>query len=91
MENSAGKVFKGCLERELTYRILSRKTIPLYRGDNFLSPPVSDLHCGKKLGFMQEEHCRQGVYSIDTKTVSSITSHPPGYLIVTWNDRRPAD
>jgi formate C-acetyltransferase len=54
-----------------------------YDGDeSFLSPPTQRT---KKLweklsALMREEHARGGVYDIDEKTISTITSHKPGYI-----------
>ena len=54
-----------------------------YDGDeSFLAPPTEKT---KKLWEqlsekMREEHARGGVYDIDENTVSTITSHKPGYI-----------
>ncbi len=54
-----------------------------YDGDeSFLAPPTEAT---KKLwqelsSLMREEHKRGGVYDIDENTISTITSHKPGYI-----------
>ncbi|HPF21157.1 MAG TPA: formate C-acetyltransferase [Syntrophomonas sp.] len=84
MENTAWEGFqKGAWNEEIDVQdFIQKNYTPYTDGDDFLSPPSQrTLQLWEKVkALMQEEHCRQGVYSIDTKTVSSITSHPPGYL-----------
>ncbi len=54
-----------------------------YDGDeSFLSPPTERTKqlWGKLSSLMREEHDRGGVHDIDENTVSTITSHAPGYI-----------
>jgi len=74
---------KGEWQERIDVRSFVINNVSPYDGDeSFLTPPTSrTLHlwniCLKAIG---EERQRNGVRAIDTETVSSITSHAPGYI-----------
>jgi formate C-acetyltransferase len=84
MQNSAWENFNhGDWTEEIDVQDFIQKNYSPYSGsDDFLQPATQKtLQLWDKVKvLMQEEHQHNGVYSIDTKTVSSITSHPPGYI-----------
>jgi formate C-acetyltransferase len=84
MQNAAWESFKpGAWTEEIDIQdFIQRNYTPYTGGDDFLQPASQQtLQLWEKVKILlQEEHRRQGVYAIDTKTVSSITSHPPGYI-----------
>lgn len=59
---------------------------PYTSDGSFLKPPTSkSLKLWDKVKkLLWEEHQRYGVYDIDTRTVSSITAHKPGYIDRDW-------
>jgi len=84
MQNAAWESFNlGAWTEEIDIQDFIQKNYSPYTGgDDFLQPASQQtLQLWEKvMTLLQEEHRRKGVYSIDTKTVSSITSHPPGYV-----------
>ncbi len=71
------------LEKEINTREFIVANYTPYDGDeSFLKPPTEEtLKLWKELSaLMREEHLRGGVYDIDEKTISTITSHKPGYI-----------
>jgi len=74
---------KGEWQERIDVRSFVINNVSPYDGDeSFLTPPTSrTLHlwniCLNAIG---EERQRNGVRAIDTETVSSITSHAPGYI-----------
>ncbi|MFH0790378.1 MAG: formate C-acetyltransferase [Candidatus Omnitrophota bacterium] len=61
---------------------INRNYVP-YAGDGaFLKGPTSRTKVlwGKCLKLFEQERKKGGVYNIDTQTVSTITSHKPGYI-----------
>ena len=84
MQNAVWESFKpGAWTEEIDIQdFIQRNYSPYNGGDDFLQPASQQtLQLWEKIKILlQEEHRRKGVYSIDTRTVSSITSHPPGYI-----------
>ncbi|NLV22761.1 MAG: formate acetyltransferase, partial [Syntrophomonadaceae bacterium] len=84
MHNTAWDGFQtGAWTEEIDVRDFIQNNYSPYGGsDDFLQPASQQtLNLWEKIKLLlQEEHQRKGVYSIDTKTVSSITSHAPGYV-----------
>lgn len=84
MHNTAWDGFQtGAWTEEIDVRDFIQNNYSPYGGsDDFLQPASQQtLNLWEKIKLLlQEEHQRKGVYSIDTKTVSSITSHAPGYI-----------
>ena len=71
------------LEKEINTREFIVANYTPYDGDeSFLKPPTEGTRqLWKELSaLMREEHNRGGVYDIDEKTISTITSHKPGYI-----------
>ncbi len=71
------------LEKEINTREFIVANYTPYDGDeSFLKPPTEEtLKLWKELSaLMREEHNRGGVYDIDEKTISTITSHKTGYI-----------
>jgi len=76
--------FKGGIwQSKIDVRDFIQKNYTPYHGDaSFLAGPTNRT---KKLWekcqkLIMEEHKRGGVYDIDTKTVTTITAHAPGYI-----------
>ena len=70
-------------DKNINVRDFIVKNYTPYDGDeSFLTKPTKntiklwDLLCDR----MKEERNRGGVYDIDTKTISTITAHAPGYI-----------
>ncbi len=74
---------EGIWEKEINVRDFIQKNYTPYEGDEaFLSGPTKatrDLW-EQVLGLMKEEREKGGVLDMDTKIISTITSHGPGYL-----------
>ncbi len=71
------------LEREINTREFIVSNYTPYDGDeSFLAPPTkATLQLWDELSvIMREENARGGVYDIDENTISTITSHKPGYI-----------
>ncbi len=71
------------LENEINTRGFIVANYTPYDGDEgFLAPPTeATRQLWKELSaLMREEHNRGGVYDIDENTISTITSHKPGYI-----------
>ncbi len=71
------------LEKEINTRGFIVSNYTPYDGDeSFLTPPTeATRQLWKELSaLMREEHNRGGVYDIDENTISTITSHKPGYI-----------
>lgn len=74
---------KGEWQERIDIRNFVLNNISPYNGDeSFLTPPSSrTLHLWNIcLEALAEERQRNGVRAIDTETISSITSHAPGYI-----------
>lgn len=85
MENSElWKSFKGgTWQREVNVRDFIQKNFTLYEGDDsFLEGPTENTSklWEQVMELDKEEKARGGVWDLDTKIVSSIVSHGPGYL-----------
>ena len=72
---------KWCEEIHVRDFIIRNYT-PYDGDDSFLSPPTEDtlLLWSKVLSWRDKEIAAGGVLDIDTQTISSITSHQPGYV-----------
>jgi len=72
---------KWCEEIHVRDFIIRNYT-PYDGDDSFLSPPTEDtlLLWSKVLSWRDKEIAAGGVLDIDTQTISSITSHQPGYI-----------
>lgn len=71
------------LEKELNTRGFIVANYTPYDGDeSFLAPPTeATIQLWRELStLMREERKRGGVYDIDENTISTITSHKPGYI-----------
>ena len=71
------------MEKEINTRGFIVSNYTPYDGDeSFLAPPTeATVKLWKELSaLMREEHNRGGVYDIDERTISTITSHKPGYI-----------
>lgn len=77
-------IFKGGLwETEINVRDFVRNNVTPYDGDaSFLKPATEKTKAvwAKCLQALKEERENNGVRSIDTKTISTITSFAPGYI-----------
>ena len=84
MHQTAWEGFQaGAWSEEIDVRDFIQKNYSPYQGSaDFLRPASQKtLKLWEKVKtLLQEEHRRNGVYAIDTHTVSSITSHAPGYI-----------
>ncbi len=76
--------FKGSLwKTEINVRDFIQENYTPYQGDeSFLAGPTkaTDSLWKKVLKYLELERERGGVYDVDTKVTSSITSHKPGYI-----------
>lgn len=76
--------FKGGVwEKEINVRDFIQKNYTPYEGDEaFLAGPTQDTKAlwEQVMELTKEEQKKGGVLDMDTKIVSSITSHGPGYL-----------
>ncbi len=73
----------GKWQEEINVRDFIQLNYIPYEGDeSFLAPPTmrTEKLRDHVLELLAEESRRGGVYDIDTKTVSTLTSHAPGYI-----------
>ena len=73
----------GAWEREINVRDFIQKNYTPYDGDDsFLEGPTEDTTAlwEQVMALSKEERERGGVLDMDTKVISTITSHGPGYL-----------
>lgn len=65
---------------------ISHNFTPYFGDSSFLAPPTSrtEMLWEKTKELLKEENLRGGVYDIDEKTISTITSHKPGYINPEW-------
>ena len=74
---------EGIWEKEINVRDFIQKNYTPYEGDeSFLSGPTKATSqlWDQVLELMKEEREKGGVLDMDTKIISTITSHGPGYL-----------
>jgi formate C-acetyltransferase len=77
------EVMMSILEKEINTREYIVANYAPYDGDeSFLAQPTESTKqlWNELSAMMREEHNRGGVYDIDEKTISTITSHKPGYI-----------
>lgn len=76
--------FNGSLwKSEINVRDFLQENYTPYEGnESFLSAPTkaTSTLLQRVLGLMELERERNGIYDVDTKNISSITSHKPGYI-----------
>ena len=73
----------GIWEKEINVRNFIQRNYTPYDGDEaFLEGPTDDTKAlwAQVMKLSEEERKKGGVLDMDTKTVSTITSHGPGYL-----------
>ena len=73
----------GIWEKEINVRDFIQRNYTPYDGDEaFLEGPTDDTKAlwAQVMKLSEEERKKGGVLDMDTKTVSTITSHGPGYL-----------
>lgn len=73
----------GNYAKEIDVRDFILQNYTPYEGDSsFLAAPTERTKklWDKVLALYQEERARGGVYDVDEKTISTITSHGPGYI-----------
>lgn len=83
MENQWRGFIKGNWSREIDVRDFIQKNYTPYEGDeSFLESPTERTNklWGEVLDLMAKEREAGGVLDMDTKIVSTITSHPAGYI-----------
>jgi formate C-acetyltransferase len=84
MQNIAWEDFKkGAWTEEIDVQDFIQKNYTPYTDDGSFLKPASQrtLKLWEEVKvLLWEEHQHRGVYAIDTHTVSSITSHQPGYI-----------
>lgn len=81
-ENWSGFI-GGKWQDEIDVRDFIQKNYTVYEGDeSFLAGPTERTVKvrDKMFALMAEEQKRGGVYDVDTETVSTLTSHAPGYI-----------
>lgn len=84
IQNEAWEGFEGRIWKdEINVRDFIQKNYKPYDGDeSFLAAPTEATNTlwGKLQKLQKEERKKGGVLDMDTETVSSITSHGPGYI-----------
>ena len=73
----------GTWQKEINVRSFIKHNYTPYDGDeSFLSGPTEDTKAlwSRVLDLMMQERAKGGVLDMDTKVISTITSHAPGYL-----------
>ena len=73
----------GIWDKEINVRdFIQRNYTPYYGDESFLCGPTERTKTlwEKLAAMMKIERERKGVYDIDSKTISTITSHAPGYI-----------
>ena len=73
----------GIWEKEINVRDFIQKNYTPYLGDDsFLAGPTEDTKelWAQVMDLSEQERAKGGVLDMDTKIISSITSHGPGYL-----------
>jgi formate C-acetyltransferase len=80
----AGKEFRGTVwKNEINVRDFIQQNVTPYLGDDsFLAPATERTKTlwKKVLALMAEERANKGTLDMDTKIVSTIVSHEPGYI-----------
>ena len=83
MQNAWRNFQGGAWEREINVRDFIQKNYTPYDGDeSFLAGPTKDTSdlWNQVLELSRQERIAGGVLDMDTKTISTIISHGPGYL-----------
>ncbi len=83
MQNEWRGFVKGSWNREIDVRDFIQRNYTPYEGDEeFLQPPTDKTEklWAEVLDLMAQERAAGGVLDMDTKVVSTITSHPAGYI-----------
>ena len=73
----------GIWEKEINVRDFIQKNYTPYLGDDsFLAGPTEDTKelWAQVMDLSEQERAKGGVLDMDTKIISTITSHGPGYL-----------
>ena len=73
----------GIWEKEINVRVFIQKNYTPYLGDDsFLAGPTEDTKelWAQVMDLSEQERAKGGVLDMDTKIISTITSHGPGYL-----------
>ena len=76
-------ISRGRWDKTIDVRdFISRNYTPYDGDESFLSGPTGRTKklWGKCLALFKEEAKRGGVYDVDTKTISTMTSHGPGFI-----------
>ena len=76
-------ILRGRWDKTIDVRDFVSRNYTVYDGDeSFLSGPTDRTKklWNKCLKLFKEERKRGGVYDVDTKTISTMTSHGPGYI-----------
>ena len=83
MEQEWNSFVGGVWQKEINVRDFIQKNYTPYEGDDsFLAGPTQDTKdlWDQVMELSAEERAKGGVLDMDTKIISSITSHGPGYL-----------
>ena len=83
MKNEWAGFVPGVWEREINVRDFIQKNYTPYDGDDtFLAGPTQDTKdlWAQVMDLTKKEHEAGGVLDMDTRVISTITSHGPGYL-----------
>ena len=83
MKNEWNGFVPGVWEREINVRDFIQKNYTPYDGDDsFLAGPTEDTTelWAQVMDLTKKEHEAGGVLDMDTRVISTITSHGPGYL-----------
>ena len=83
MEQEWNSFVGGVWQKEINVRDFIQKNYTPYEGDDsFLAGPTQDTKdlWAQVMELSAEERAKGGVLDMDTKIISSITSHGPGYL-----------